>query len=279
MNFRTLLAAALAAIALAGCATPTSTAPALAASAPPNDVKTVLWVGNSFFYYNNSMHGHVGALLGSAGRTGAQGYRGTSATISGSGLNWHDVASYLKPGGGMASYSFVGDNEVRFNSFDRPFDVVIMMDCSQCPIHPKLQPLFYEYVKKDSEIVRARGAEPVLFMSWAYADKPEMTEQLAAEYIKAGKTNNALVVPAGYAFSNSLKKRPDIVLNVSDKRHPTLAGTYLAACTVMASLYKINPVGNKYAAGLPADVASHLQAVAWETAQAFHAKEGRGSLP
>ncbi len=25
--------------------------------------KSVLWVGNSFFYYNNSMHGHVGNLL------------------------------------------------------------------------------------------------------------------------------------------------------------------------------------------------------------------------
>ena len=31
-------------------------------------------------------------------------------------------------------------------------------------------------------------------------------------------------------------------------------------------------------AGLPPAVAAHLQAVAWETAQAFHAKEGRGSL-
>jgi hypothetical protein len=278
MDIRGLVAAALAALALAGCATPGSTAPAQV-SAAPKEVKAVLWVGNSFFYYNNSMHGHVGALLANAGRTGAQGYRGTSATISGSGLNWHDVESYLKPGGGMASYSFVGDNEVRFNTFDRPFDVVMMMDCSQCPIHPKLQPLFHEYVKKDSEIVRGRGAEPALFMSWAYADKPEMTEQLAAEYVKAGKASNALVVPTGHAFANSLKKRPDVTLHVADKRHPTLAGTYLAACTVLASLYKISPVGNKYTAGLPADVVAHLQSVAWETSQAFHAKEGRGSIP
>ena len=277
IDIRTLLATALAAFALAGCAAPGGTAPAQA-SAAPKEVKAVLWVGNSFFYYNNSMHGHVGALLGNAGRTAAQGYRGTSATISGSGLNWHDVESYLKPGSGMASYSFVGDNEVRFNTFDRPFDVVMMMDCSQCPIHPKLASLFHETVKKDSAIVRHHGAQPALFMSWAYADKPEMTELLAAEYIKAGKANDALVVPAGYAFANSLKKRPDVVLHVADKRHPTLAGTYLAACTILASLYKVNPVGNKYTAGLPPDVAAHLQATAWETAQAFHAKEGRGSL-
>ena len=86
------------------------------------------------------------------------------------------------------------------------------------------------------------------------------------------------MVPAGLAFAESAKKRPDVSLIVADKRHPSLAGTYLAACTVMASVYKTSPVGNAYTAGLPAAVAAHLQAVAWDTAQAFHAKEGRGSL-
>ncbi|MFZ4652606.1 MAG: hypothetical protein ACOYLV_17990, partial [Rubrivivax sp.] len=234
----------------------------------------MLWVGNSFFYYNNSMHGHVGQLLAAGG---VRGNRSVSATISGSGLNWHDMEAHFKPGG-VSSYSFVGDNEVRFNTFDKPFDAVLMMDCSQCPIHPQLGPLFHEYAKKHSDTVRRRGAQPILFMSWAYSDKPEMTAPLAAEYEKAGRANNALVVPAGLAFAESVRKRPALSLIVADKRHPSLEGTYLAACTVLASVYKVNPVGNRYTAGLPADVAAHLQAVAWETAQAFHARQGRGSL-
>jgi hypothetical protein len=86
------------------------------------------------------------------------------------------------------------------------------------------------------------------------------------------------VVPAGLAFAQSIAKRPDLNLYVADKRHPSLMGTYLAACTVVASVYKLNPVGLKYTAGLPPDVATHLQTVAWETSQAFHAKEGRGGL-
>jgi hypothetical protein len=272
-----LLLAPVLVVLLAACATPPSpsgASGAASAATRPTDVKALLWVGNSFFYYNNSMHGHVGQLLTAAGGSG---YRGVSATISGSGINWHDVAAHFKPGG-VASYSFVGDNEVRFNTFDKPFDAVLMMDCSQCPIHPQLQPVFFEYAKKHSDTVRAHGAEPAFFMSWAYQDKPEMTQQLAAEYVKAGKAHNALVVPAGLAFAESIRKRPDLNLYVADKRHPSLMGTYLAACTVMASVYKQNPVGNRYTAGLPADVAAHLQTVAWETAQAFHAKEGRGSL-
>lgn len=258
-----------------GSASASASAPTAAAKTP--DVKAMLWVGNSFFYYNNSMHGHLGQLLGAAGRTGAQGYRGVSATISGSGMNWHDVGAHFKPGG-VGSYSFVGDNEVKFNTFDKPFDAVMMMDCSQCPIHPQLQSLFHESARKHSATVRQHGAEPVLFMSWAYADKPGMTEPLAAEYVKAGKANQALVVPAGLAFAQSLRKRPDLGLTVADKRHPNMAGTYLAACTVLASVYKVNPVGNRYTAGLPAEVAAHLQAVAWDTAATFHAREGRGRL-
>ena len=38
-----------------------------------------LWVGNSFFYYNNSMHNHVGNLARAADPKGR--FRGTSVTI------------------------------------------------------------------------------------------------------------------------------------------------------------------------------------------------------
>jgi hypothetical protein len=269
----------LIALGLAACGTTgqAPAAPEAKKAAAPGPIRSMLWVGNSFFYYNNSMHGHLGQLMAGAADNGKRSARNVSATISGSGINWHDLEAYFKPGG-VSSYSFVGDNEVRFNTFDKPFDAVMMMDCSQCPIHPKLQPVFHEFAKKHSDTARKHGAEPVLFMSWAYSDKPDMTGPLAAEYTKVGKANNALVVPAGLAFANSVAKRPDIPLIVGDKRHPTLQGTYLGACTVLASVFKINPIGSKYTAGLPADVAAHLQAVAWETAQKYHAENGRGSL-
>ena len=264
---RALLVALLSATLLvAACTTTTGSMPA-AAAAPAAPPKTALWVGNSFFYYNTSMHGHVGDLLRAA-NPGVRGYRATSATISGSGINWHDIEAHFKPGG-VGSYSFDANNNVVFNTFDKPFDVAIIMDCSQCPIHPQLSKIFFEYAEKDSAIVRKHGAEPIFFMSWAYADKPEMTGQLAAAYLKAGADNRAKVVPAGIAFARSIAKRPDLNLYIADKRHPSLMGTYLAACTVLASVYGQSPVGNPYTAGLPADVAAHLQATAWETVQQF----------
>jgi len=64
-------------------------------------------------------------------------------------------------------------------------------------------------------------------------------------------------------------RKPDLELYAQDKRHPSLAGTYLAACTVYASLLGKSPVGNAYTAGLPADIAAHLQQVAWETVKEY----------
>jgi hypothetical protein len=110
-------------------------------------------------------------------------------------------------------------------------------------------------------------------MSWAYADKPEMTAELAEAYTKAGNENGALVIPAGLAFAKSLMRSPELNLYAADKRHSSLAGIYLAACTVYASLFRKSPVGLKYTAGLDEASASVLQTAAWETVQEYFGTE------
>lgn len=267
-SLRQSLLAAAAVVALCGPATAAmaQTRPAvkdLGGAAPAS----VIFIGNSFFYYNNSLHGHVTRFV-SEGMKDHK-YRNTSVTISGSGLDWHNVEAYFAPGG-IGKYSFVGDNEVRFNPpGDKLFEVAVMMDCSQCPVHPTLSKSFTEYTKKHSDTVRRHGAQPVFFMSWAYQDKPEMTAQLAEAYTRAGNDNRALVIPAGLAFANSIKAKPDLNLYVADKRHPSLAGTYLATAVTYATLFGKPATGMKYDAGLGAETAAHLQKVADETVKAF----------
>jgi len=227
---------------------------------------SILYIGNSFFYYNNSLHNHVGQLRRAADSKDR--LRSVSVTISGSGFDWHDVASYFRPNA-VGAYSFDSSNNIVFNKVDRLFDVAIMMDCSQCPIHPQLKSVFHNDAKKNSDIVRKHGTKPVFFMSWAYADVPEMTAQLADAYTQAANDNNAFVIPAGLAFARSIAKRPELNLYVPDKRHPSVAGTYLAACTVYASLFKKSPVGLSYTAGLDEATVKHLQSTAWETVQEY----------
>ncbi len=276
-SFRGFLAVLAAAgwIVAGATAAPAQTPPAVpkpvVTSLGPDFPKSEIFIGNSFFYYNNGMPGHLTLLEKAADPEHKQDYRATMVTIGGSGFDWHDVESYFRPNA-IGNYSFDEHNNVVFNKLDKLFDVAVMMDCSQCPIHPRLKATFTEFARKDSDIVRAHGARPVFFMSWAYADKPEMTAQLAKAYTIAGNENNALVIPAGLAFERARRKQPELNLYADDKRHPSLAGTYLAACTVFAALTGRSPVGNSYLAGIDEPTARFLQTTAWETVQEYYQK-------
>jgi hypothetical protein len=257
-------------LAAAASAAQAQTRPAVT-SLGPNFPKTEMFVGNSFFYYNNGMPGHVSLLEKAADPEHKNDYRATMVTIGGSGFDWHDMESYFRPHA-IGYYGFDDNNNVVFEKREKIYDAAVMMDCSQCPIHPQLKSVFTDYAKKNAEIVRAHGATPIFFMSWAYADKPEMTAQLAEAYTAAGNANNALVIPAGLAFAKARAKQPELNLYQPDRRHPTLPGTYLAACATFAALTGRSPVGNSYHAGLDEPTAKFLQEVAWETVQEYYGK-------
>ena len=200
-----------------------------------------------------------------------QDYRNTMVTIGGSGFDWHDVESYFRPNA-IGNYSFDENNNVVFNKPDKLFDVAIMMDCSQCPIHPELKSVFTEYAKKDGDIVRGHGTRPVFFMSWAYADKPEMTAQLAEAYTVAGNDNKALVIPAGLAFAHARAKQPELNLYAPTSAIQVSPAPILPSCVVFAALTGRSPVGNTYFAGIDAPTAKFLQQVAWDTVQEYYRK-------
>lgn len=223
---------------------------------------SAIYIGNSFFYYNNGVNHHVTAMLGEAlpGRP----WRSTLVAISGAGLDWHDVESYFRPNA-IGAFSFDPDNNVVFNKIERLFDVALMMDGSQGPIHPQLAPNFHAFCARHCATARAHGAEPVLVQSWAYADKPDMIDGLASAYAKAAVDNDCRVIPVGLGFARALRARPDIVLHAPDKRHPSLAGTYLMASMIVGALFGVSLSALTYAADLDPETARFLRAVAAET--------------
>ena len=236
-------------------------------SYPKDPPKSVAFIGNSFFYFNNGIISNLGPMV-AEGMKGAP-LRQSMITISGSGFDWHDVDSYFRPNA-IGKYSFDAQNNVVMNPPQKPlFDAAILMDCSQCPIHPQMKSVFTEYAKKHSDTVKSRGSVPVFFMSWAYKDKPEMTIPLADAYTTAGNENGVLVIPVGLAFAKSIALKPELELYAPDKRHPSVAGTYLSAATTYATLFNQSPVGLKYNAGLSPEVALYLQQVANDTVKEY----------
>src|SRR6202795_5017134 len=80
----------------------------------PDFPKTGIFIGNSFYYYNNGLPGHVSLMEKAADPDHKQDYRNTMVTIGGSGFDWHDVESYFRPNA-IGSYSFDDNNNVVFN--------------------------------------------------------------------------------------------------------------------------------------------------------------------
>lgn len=234
--------------------------------------KNALLVGNSFSYYNNG----VGACAEAICREKGDPIAFTMVTISEAGLGWHLLKSYLRPDG-IKSWSFAtdGSNKIVKNEYTdgRIFDAVILQGNSQEPIHPELAKGFTMEAAEDCRTIREAGAFPLLVMTWAYKDKPEMMEALAQATLETANTNDALVVPAGLAFARSIGLNPDLPLHTTDKRHPTPAGTYLYACVIFSTLTAKSPAGARCRgigeAMIDEDDAKFLQKVAWDTVCSF----------
>ena len=222
--------------------------------------KSVLFIGNSFFYYNNGVHKPVLGMV-KANESLGKGHRYRNITINSSSLEWHDVESYVT-NEKIGSFSITSSNKYKRYEPEK-YELAVMMDCSQCPIHEDRKDLFNFYVDKHSKTLRANGVEPSLLMTWAYKDVPEMIDGLSSAYISAGNRNKVMVFPAGLAFDLAQDEIPEIDLYTPDKRHPSKAGTYLMAAVIYSSIYNVSPIGNSYDYGLGQETQSRLQEIAW----------------
>jgi hypothetical protein len=87
-----------------------------------------------------------------------------------------------------------------------------------------------------------------------------------------GTLPDALVIPAGLAFAKAVAKRPDLEFDQPDRRHPTLIGTYLAACTTHAAVDGKSPAGNTCSADIDPATARFLQDTAEQAAREYFAR-------
>jgi len=95
--------------------------------------------------------------------------------------------------------------------------------------------------------IRAAGAAPVLFMTWARhveaSEAATMQDGLARAYQDIGKELAVSVSPVGLAWAESLKRLPTVTLHAADRSHPTPAGSYLSALVLYITLTGRNPTG------------------------------------
>lgn len=125
------------------------------------------------------------------------------------------------------------------------YDWVGLQEQSTLPVKNALR--MRENVALFVEPVASSGAKLALYLTWARRNAPESQQAITTAYQSAGKEFGATVVPAGVAWQTFLAKHKTPVLHVHDKdmSHPTLAGSYLAACVFLAVLFNENATGTE----------------------------------
>lgn len=201
----------------------------------PNNI---LFIGNSFTA-RNDVPGMIAQLAA------ARGYQLQHQLISAGGaslrMHWNK---------GEAQQAM---NQTRY-------DYVVLQEQSTLPI--KNAARMHENVRLFDQAIRESGAKTALYLTWARQNVPEAQEAITKAYTTVGEELDATVIPVGVAWQNFLRQNQSPVLHDKDLSHPTLAGSYLAACVFFAVLFGESPVGIA-CDHLPPAEAELLQKTAW----------------
>ena len=226
-----------------------------------SNAKRVLWIGNSYTNVND-----LPTLLRQLALSGGDSLIMDSNT----------------PGG----YTFANhaSNAVTLQKLALSTnDFVILQAQSQEPSFPptQVETQTFPYAQQLDSLIHVGSAcaKTVFYMTWGrkYGDTQNcpnyaplctfegMNDRLRWAYKQMADENEGLMSPVGMAWKASWEADSTINLWSSDNSHPSLAGSYLAACVFYATILEKNPVGLSYTAGLPALQATFLQQIASNT--------------
>ena len=232
--FPLLLAPAL----LLTCCRSVPQAPLASAMKTPH---RILFVGNSFTYYNGGLENHFRQLAESA--------HPPQVLIA-------DRATK----GGATLKILQGQEAVHIKIRDGHYDLVVLQEGIPELKEHEVTP-FLEQVRLFDREIRDAGGRTALFMAWPYERLNWVGLETIAEAHRAiSKELNLPVAPVGLAFQRSLQARPGLAMLGKDREHETIHGTYLAANVIYATLFGVDPTGLAYRPqGVSADEAAGLK--------------------
>ena len=196
----------------------------------------VLFIGNSFTLRND-----LPSLWAGLAENGEKGTHIDSQVVAAGGAS---LRQHLNKG---AATALLNENV---------WDFVVLQEQSTLPIkNPKRT---HENIRDFHALIDRTGARTILYMTWARLHAPETQAVLSSTYDEVeaerrlrhqqkGAELGVTVVPAGLAWQRVLSTEPAPALHDADNSHPTLAGSYLAACTFQWTLFGA-PVGEPEAA-------------------------------
>lgn len=226
-------------------------------------VKKVLFLGNSYTYVND-LPGLIQDLALSAGDS----LYTDSNTPGGYTLGYSPIQHLTNP---------TSINKIREGNWD----FVVLQEQSQLPAIPALRDsCMIPAVEKLYDSVKLYNpcAEVLLYLTWGrrlggtqcfvpnycsadFTDFSQMQDSLTRAYKLAADAVNQPIAPVGEAWRLIIDQNR-MILHSSDNSHPSLNGSYLAACVFYSVIFKEPSSGLPYTAGLHNDTAAILQQAA-----------------
>jgi hypothetical protein len=212
----------------------------------------VLFIGNSYTMVND-LPGTFAALAKSGG---------------------HAVEVDMAAQGGWFLYQHAASADTLDAIASKKWDYVVLQEQSQTPSVASRAEIMYPAARTLVQKIQADGATPVFFLTWAHQngwpeqglpDYESMQLQLNQGILAIAHESNSPVAPVGYAWLTVSKQSPQIALWQADGSHPSMAGTYLAACVFYATLFHQTPEKLSYHASLTGEAAAYLQTIAAHT--------------
>ena|SRR6218665_1669543 len=211
----------------------------------------VLFIGNSYTYVNDlpTMFDNLSTNLGKQVTVGS------------------------KVNGGYTFQNQYNDPQTFDAIHQDEWNLVVLQAQSQEPSFPYNQvnanTLPFSNLLADSIYASSSCVNVMYYMTWGRENGDpqwdsintfaKMNERLYNAYMRFSDSTEAMVSPVAVAWKYIRDNHPEIQLYSGDGSHPSLAGTYLVACTFYASVFQQSPVGATYLGGIDATTAGILQ--------------------
>ncbi len=203
------------------------------------DKRNALFLGNSYTYFNGGMQNMIANIATSLGDTLT-----------------HDNNT---PGGYTANQHSTNATTIS-KIIQGGWDYVAIQCQSQEPSFSTAQVLAqtYPYVMTLDSLIQANNtcAETVMFMTWGRMNGDlqnypndtydAMQQRLRNGYTLFADSAHATISPVGAAWKVMRDNHAGINLYNADGSHPSVNGTYLAACVFYCTMFKKSCVGSQY---------------------------------
>jgi hypothetical protein len=214
----------------------------------------VLFIGNSYTHYNN-----MPKIFEHLAKSKGKNVYADSIAVSNSTLKLHtERASTYK--------------KLRSRKWDVVFIQGFSRELAQDSATIATETIPYARMLIDSLQKYSPCSNIFFYMTWGYAEGysveetnntyEKMQENVKRGYFQMSRAFNFPIAPVGMVWQQVREQHPEINLYVTDKEHPNPSGSFVAACTFYASIFKESPVGGTAPERVSSAVISPIEHIA-----------------